>query len=303
MKRLLKYVLLLSTLSAMAHARAVTVEHAMGVTEIDKPPMRIVTLYQGATDAAIALGIKPVAVVESWVEKPIYKYLRPELEGVVLVGSENQPNLEEIAKLKPDLIIASKLRHAKIYQHLSLIAPTVTHESVYKYKETLDLVAKATFQQEKGQQVLEQWTKRTESFQAKMKAKLGRDWPQEATLVNFRPDHARLYYTSFGGLVLQELGFTRPEKHQQDTWGVKLTSKESIPDMNAKTFFVFMDEANPIVQQNYHSWSSHPLWKALDAVKTEQVYFVDSVAWNMSGGILGANLMLDQLNQHYQLAE
>ncbi len=303
MKRLLKYVLLFSTLSAMAHARAVTVEHAMGVTEIDKPPVRIVTLYQGATDAAIALGIKPVAVVESWVEKPIYKYLRSELEGVVLVGSETQPNLEEIAKLKPDLIIASKLRHAKIYQHLSLIAPTVTHESVYKYKETLDLVAKATFQQQKGQQVLEQWTKRTESFQAKMKAKLGSDWPQEATLVNFRPDHARLYYTSFGGLVLQELGFTRPEKHQQDTWGVKLTSKESIPDMNAKTFFVFMDEANPVVQKNYHSWSSHPLWKALDAVKTEQVYFVDSVAWNMSGGILGANLMLDQLNQHYQLDE
>ncbi|QNI01456.1 hypothetical protein HXW73_13140 [Halomonas sp. SH5A2] len=29
-------------------------------------PQRIVTLYQGATDSAVALGITPVGVVESW---------------------------------------------------------------------------------------------------------------------------------------------------------------------------------------------------------------------------------------------
>lgn len=45
-------------------------------------------------------------VVDSWVEKPMYKYLRDDLEGVQHVGLETQPNLEEISKLNPDLIVA-----------------------------------------------------------------------------------------------------------------------------------------------------------------------------------------------------
>ena len=110
------------------------IEHAMGKTEITGTPKRIVTLYQGATDVAVALGVKPVGVVESWVEQPVYNYMKDDLEGVAIVGEETQPNLEEIAKLKPDLIIASKLRHEKIYDQLSQIAPTVTHETVFKFK-------------------------------------------------------------------------------------------------------------------------------------------------------------------------
>ena len=52
-----------------------------------------------ATDTAVALGIKPVGVVESWREKPTYKYLRDDLQDVKIVGQETQPNLEQIAEL------------------------------------------------------------------------------------------------------------------------------------------------------------------------------------------------------------
>ena len=36
----------------------------------------------GATDSAVALGITPVGVVDSWLEKPMYRYLRGALDGV-----------------------------------------------------------------------------------------------------------------------------------------------------------------------------------------------------------------------------
>ena len=97
------------------------VENALGVTSIKGEPQRIVTLYQGATDTAVAMGITPVGAVESWLEQPFYEYIRDDLEGVTNVGEETQPNLEEIAKLNPDLIIASKVRHEEIFEQLSLI--------------------------------------------------------------------------------------------------------------------------------------------------------------------------------------
>ena len=45
-----------------------SIKHAMGTTEIKRKPKRVVTLYQGATDVAVSLGVKPVGAVESWTQ-------------------------------------------------------------------------------------------------------------------------------------------------------------------------------------------------------------------------------------------
>ena len=52
----------------MAETRII--EYSMGEAEIEGTPKRIVTFYQGANDAAVALDIPLVGIVESWVEKP-----------------------------------------------------------------------------------------------------------------------------------------------------------------------------------------------------------------------------------------
>jgi iron complex transport system substrate-binding protein len=283
------------------------IEHAMGTTEIKGTPERIVTLYQGATDVSVALGVKPVGVVESWVEQPIYKYLRDDLDGVPIVGLETQPNLEEIAKLKPDLIIASKLRHEKIYDQLSQIAPTVTHETVFKFKDTVELMGKAMNKEDKANELLSDWDNRVADFKEKISAKLGDKWPVEASVLNFRADHARIYVTGYAGDILSELGFVRSEYQQKEaekgTVVVKLTDKESIPNMNADVFFLFLSDPgqDSAVQKTYEDWTNHPLWKNLDAVKADQVYQIDEVAWNMAGGMISANTMLDQLHEHFGL--
>lgn len=294
---------LLAATSASVMADTVTIEHAMGTTTLTETPQRIVTLYQGANDAAVALGITPVGVVDSWVEKPMYLYLRDDLAGVPHVGLETQPNLEEIAKLKPDLIVAAKMRHEKVYNHLSQIAPTITHETVFKFKETLDLIAKATDREEQAKTWHAKWDARIAEFQAKIQNKDGVAWPQEAALLNFRNDHARIYYSGFAGNILNELGFDRPEAHKEDVWGVKLTSKESIPSMNADVFFIFMTDTDPTVVQNYEAWTSHPLWNTLNAVKNNQVYHVNEVDWNMAGGPIAAERMVDSVFEHYGLED
>lgn len=56
-------VLFLSLQGTTGWARQVS--HALGVTVINGQPKRVVTLFQGATDTAVALGITPVGVVDS----------------------------------------------------------------------------------------------------------------------------------------------------------------------------------------------------------------------------------------------
>ncbi|HEY8416251.1 MAG TPA: iron siderophore-binding protein, partial [Thermaerobacter sp.] len=58
------------------------VRHAMGETRIPRTPERIVVLTNEATEALLALGIKPVGAVNSWVGDPWYDHIADRMEGV-----------------------------------------------------------------------------------------------------------------------------------------------------------------------------------------------------------------------------
>lgn len=288
-------------LGLQGHALAsnIVVSHAMGDTEVVSS-QRVVTLYQGATDSAVALGITPVGVVESWAQKPIYHYLRDDLKGAEVVGLETQPNLEAIARLKPDLIIGARLRHEKIYGQLSQIAPTVMADTVYDFQRSLALVAEATGHQAEGEKRWQAWQARTADFRKQLSAQQ-KKWPLTASILNARADHMRIYLDeSFPGAVLRDIGFTSPIPEHKG-WGIKLKTKEALPSINADVFFVLFDQEDGAVQQNYDDWRQHPLWQVLKAPRNGQVYQVNFVNWILSGGILGANLMLDELSELYHL--
>ena len=162
------------------------------------------------------------------------------------------------------------------------------------------MMAKATGRTARGEALLTRWQERVEDFRTRIRQKLGEQWPQEVAILSFRADHARIYYGGFARSVLDELGFTAPASHRQESWGIKLTSQESIPAMDAEAVFIFMED-DPAVQRTFNTWSSHPLWNNLKAVRQNDVYQVDPVTWNMGAGIIAANRMLDELYQHYDL--
>lgn len=284
-----------------------TITHDLGTTVINGKPQRVVTLFQGATDSILALGITPVGVVESWVQKPKYDYLKDRLDGVPVVGLETQPNLEEIAKLKPDLIIASTIRHKKIYDQLTQIAPTVTTATVFEFKKTLNLIGESLDIKSESEKLLSDWDKRVMDFKKAAPDNFGGQWPIETAVLNFRVDHARVYITGFAGSILKELGFVKPEIHKEaENEGkviLKLVTKESIPSMDADVFFLFIASPGKSkyeeIIKNYNEWIAHPLWTNLKAIKNDRTYIVDDVIWNMGGGIISANLMLDDLYKNF----
>lgn len=293
---------LMSVLLITLAALFPTISTGNAPTSLPESP-RIVTLYQGATDSAVALGLTPIGVVDSWLEKPMYRYLRNPLESVEHVGLETQPNLEKIAWLAPDLVIASDFRHARIAPLLNAIAPTVSAPTVFNFKTTLTMVANATNREAYASQLLQDWEARIADFHQQIATKLGSEWPQKVAVVRFKSDHVRIYTSGFAGSILNELGFAQPDTLQSQSWGMKLSSTENIPVLDADALFILLEPDDPAIADNYRHWASHPLWQQLSAVQSGRVFEVDPVSWMMGGGILAANAMLDDLYSHYKLPQ
>ena len=78
-----------------------------------------------------------------------------------LVGEIGEPNLEQIAALKPDLILGSDVRVKDFYDELSAIAPTVFTESVgVTWKENLKVHAQALGREEQAAALMTAYQKR-----------------------------------------------------------------------------------------------------------------------------------------------
>ncbi|SDY39018.1 ABC transporter substrate-binding protein [Pseudomonas sp. NFIX28] len=260
-------------------------------------PLRLVTLFQGATDSAVALGVTPCGIVDSWSEKPMYRYLRPAVQGVPHVGLETQPSLEDIALLRPDLIVASRFRHQRIAPLLEQMGKVVMLDEVFEFKRTLALMGAALGRQRQAMDLLAQWRQRLDQLREQLQARFAGRWPLTVAVLDIREDHIRSYLpASFAGSVLSELGFAwTPAAREAHGVSLKLTSKESLPVVNADLFFVFQRSDSPAAQRHYQNLVHHPLWQQLQAPRDGLVWRVDSVAWSLSGGILGANLMLDEI--------
>ena len=102
-----------------------TIDHAAGTTTLTGEPRRIVVLEWYLLEQLLAAGVQPVGVADiegynEFVSLPLE--LSPDAADV---GTRQEPSVESIAALEPDLILADDGRHEAIYEQLNDIAPTI----------------------------------------------------------------------------------------------------------------------------------------------------------------------------------
>lgn len=279
-----------------------TVEHAMGTTTIEKTPEKVVILTNEGTEALLALEVTPVGAVQSWLGDPWYDHIKEDMTDVEVVGVEHEVNLEKIAALKPDLIIGNKLRQEAVYEQLSAIAPTVFSDTLRgDWKDNFTLYSKALNLEEKGKEVLSQF----DAHLDEVKQNLGDKVDQEISVVRFMAGQSRIYYTdSFSGVIFDQLGFKRASQQTElFTADNKLgnlaieVGKEVIPKMDADVlfYFTYAPQGEQAALDTATEWTNDPLWKNLNAVKSGNVHEVSDAVWNTAGGVLAANIMLDEI--------
>ncbi|MEU8078432.1 iron-siderophore ABC transporter substrate-binding protein [Catellatospora citrea] len=279
-------------------AATVEVTHAMGTTRVPVAPKRVVVLDTDKVDTALTLGVKPVGAARAgeltgW---PTY-FGAGATDGITEVGVLDEPDLEGIAALKPDLILGSKFRQEKYYAELSKIAPTVFTENVGKtWKANFLLDGKALGKEQQAKDLLAAYEKRAKEVGAAV--------PGAATLkislVRFMPDHIRVYGPeSFSGIVLGDAGLGRPERQllaAKDDKRFDKVSAERLTEVDGDFIFVAAYGAKSAAEQA--KITAGPLWATLGAVKAGKTQVVADETWMTGIGVTAANKILDDLTTH-----
>ncbi|HKT63845.1 MAG TPA: ABC transporter substrate-binding protein, partial [Burkholderia sp.] len=88
-------------------------------------PQRVVALDFMFAESVVALDLVPVGMADTAFYPGWLGYQSDRLAHVTDIGSRQEPGLEAIAAVKPDLIIGVGFRHAPIFDALDRIAPTI----------------------------------------------------------------------------------------------------------------------------------------------------------------------------------
>lgn len=278
------------------------VKHAMGEACVPMHPQRIALLDWHSVGSLLSLQVKPVGVPSN-----ILSIFADELADVERVGNSDQINMEKLLALQPDLILASSWNASKNYDQLSQIAPTVVDDfkTTGDWKRRFALHAEASGMAEKANQLMKDYEQRL----AEVRDRLGAEWVEntQISLVRVGSDlsHVALYLkNSFGGAILEDIGFSRPASQDEGTIDqppfLKQISKERLQEADGDVIFVWSFGATPEIAQDNQAgleqMKTDPLWLQLNAVQQGKVYEVGHY-WN-SGSPLTASLVLDDLLEY-----
>ncbi|WP_214765855.1 MULTISPECIES: Fe(3+) dicitrate ABC transporter substrate-binding protein [unclassified Exiguobacterium] len=263
--------------------------HEAGATNVPDHPKRVVALEFSFVDALDELGIEPVGIAQE--NKDDVSGLLGKKISFTEVGTRQQPNLEVISSLKPDLIIGDFNRHKGIYKQLQQIAPTIILKSRNAtYQENIDsfqVIADAVGQPDKMYDRLQLHEERL----ATAKQKVDPDDHRKIMVGVFRSDSLTAHgETSFDGELLERMGIDNAiTKTAEPT--VTITLEQIVkwdPDV------IFMAEADPKLLDE---WKKNPLWNQITAVKAGEVYEVNRDLWTRYRGLDAAEQIVDEAIQ------
>ncbi len=285
-------------------SEAITVSGVNGEVTLPQAAKKVVVLEYTYAEDMLALGMQPAGVADiegfnKWVS------IDEKLDNnVVDVGTRNEPNLEQIASLQPDLIIGISFRHEGILADLEKIAPTLLfnpypteEQNLSQYDEmfqTLDVIAEATGTETTAEQLkADVDTKIEEVASAVSTAELA---TKEFSLVQAftgaeAPEFRVFTKNSMASELLEKIGLTNAyEAPQFEAYGYSTLNIEGLTNLEDANFIYVIQEDDPLLQ----TLDTNQVWQGLSFVKNDQLYSLGGDAW-LFGGPLSALTVLDRL--------
>lgn len=264
-----------------------TISHVMGEITITETPQRVVTLYSVFAGDVRALGVQPAATVDrDWINGWLTPLGLSFSEDVVDVGIPDEPNLEVIARLEPDLIIGHGGVwgiHDDIYDDLNDIAPTMILDDSFSEegldelelgKSNLMKIADALNRHDEGVAFLENIESRYDGAAAKIEQAgfAGTKFVfVQAYLSGDAPGAYVFTQNSFSTKVMNNIGLVNDLPDPADTtdkWfetGMEGITTLDKPDTHLiVTYNAGQYEGNPL--------ATSPLWDDLGFVKEGRVH-------------------------------
>lgn len=286
--------------SAAADGEPIVLEHAGGTTELQGPAKRVVVLDYSALDTLDAIDMEDVVVGAAkgtQLPESLDEYAGDDVENV---GTLKEPDLEKIASLDPDLLIAGG-RTSEMVPELMKLFPTidVTLDADADYMEGMAasalLVGKAVGKEAEVQAELDELQAEVEEAKGKI--------PAESKVLSLMSSGGKISAIHPNGrfdLAFDALGLTPAiEKSAEEgqSHGDAL-SFEAIQQANPDIIYVIDRDAAIGTEggQAAAQVLDNELVHATNAWKNDKVIYLDASPWYLIGhGLDTTETMLEEL--------
>jgi iron complex transport system substrate-binding protein len=270
-----------------------------GETTIVGTPERVVGLAPIVYESLVALDIEPVAITlfaEGGASQPYEEfppYLQERLQGIEMVGNRNEPSLEAILAVKPDLIIGADA-HIEIYDSLSRIAPTLIFEGCssncsnenQSWRTTLTGIGEAFGVESRARKVIDDYESKAANAKIALQESVG---GESVMLLRLLANGFRIHgpqHSTMGHILYDDLGLALPAALPDDL-ATEFVPMEQLLEVDPDHLFLMKGN-----EEREKELLEGPIWKELSAVKNNHVYEVD-VYWIRGHGAFGKNAIVD----------
>ncbi|MFQ7899807.1 ABC transporter substrate-binding protein [Stutzerimonas degradans] len=295
MPRSLVAVLLAGLLALPAYADTRQVTDAMGNTvTVPEAPQRVITLSEIDLDTALTLGVTPVGTINGRGQAAPPRYLDGKLPaGIEVVGDIDNPNLETLLELEPDLILTGPVKPEQL-AILNEIAPTViTFNWARPWQESMQRTAHALNREAEAKAVLERYRARVEEARQRLAAHQG----ETLSIVRWNPKGpSYMFKDAFASTVAEDVGLRRPA-HQQDrghTHSMAL-SLESLELLDADWLVIGTLATSGEAVEAMNQAEQTPAFRQLSAIQAKRFGAVDGSLWTSLGGPMAALQVIEDI--------
>lgn len=263
-------------------AAPIDIDDGQHKVHLPDTPKRVVVLEFSFLDSLASVGVTPVGAADDGDANRVLPRARKAIGEWQSVGLRSQPNIEVIARLKPDLIIADLGRHQALYNDLSSLAPTLMlpsrGEDYQSSLKSAELIGTALGKAPQMQARIAENKQHLKQIATQIPA---------GTKVLFgvaREDSFSVHGPhSYAGSVLQAIGLQTPEV-RKNAAPTEFVSLEQLLALDPAWLLVGHYRHPSLVD----TWSKQPLWQVLGAVRNKQVAEVDGDSWARNRGIMAS---------------
>lgn len=268
--------------SSESDAKEIKINYLGTDYTFDAPVKNIVAASMESMEDSVALGIKPVGVLE--VGGAIPEYLQEGLEGAELIGNKMAPNNEKILSLDPDAIIGTDKWAEDVLSKMNKMATTLPYSHFSDdWKDNLNALATLSGTEDKAKEIIEGYEKDSAALKEEVQASDVKD--KTVLMIRIRGGIMYVYPQNvyFNPILYTELGLKAPDVVTKAKAQAEI-SLESLSEVNPDYIYLEFDESeNADAKDALADVQKDPIFKALTAAKEDQV-FVNEIAPLAEGG-------------------
>ena len=300
------------------------VKDDIGETKICGQPQKIVALSPHLLDLLLSLNRQPAGYAEvfpfhkgKYFDNPSQQipYLGDRVTSQPInLGNRDEPSLELLIKLKPDLILGEVGNNRDTYEILSRIAPTLLWDqrtAKGKWQQSIRQLAQALGDEEQAEALIAAHNQRVAAARTQF-APIAAAHPRLLLLgaQQLSGNFTMVNRNGYIGELLESLGFQFVSAPGLENVAPATSiSLEVLPQFgNADIIFALGHDLSPNRQSLKsvlnsqtsalkQEWNDNAIAQTLKASQEDRVYFVTYYLWNGLNGPIGAELILNELRQ------